>query len=139
MNQVLLALKRQSGVNMSSTLPVRKGIGKRIKNAKFRRLPWCWRTISKKTKRHTPIIRGISRNGIKRILRKHGIQRSTQEAQQEIRKFARITVEVLIQDAKIYTHAAHRRTIMVQDIIAALRKHNIVHYGHVYKNAIEPQ
>ena len=67
---------------------------------------------------------------LKRMARKHGIQRISKDAKEKIGQFARITLEVIIQDAKIYAKSCRRRTINASDLIAALRKQNIVHYGH---------
>ena len=67
---------------------------------------------------------------LKRMARKHGIQRISSKAQIKIGQFTRITLEVLIHDAKIYAKSAQRRTIHAMDLIAALRKQNLVHYGH---------
>ena len=67
---------------------------------------------------------------VKRMGRKHGIQRISHRAMRKISQFARITLEVLIQDAQIYADSNGRRIIQVSDIKAALKRQEIVHYGH---------
>ena len=64
---------------------------------------------------------GISTPGLRRLARRGGVKRVCAHVYPEIRGLMREFIETTIQDAQRYTQHAYRKTIVVDDILYALK------------------
>ena len=71
----------------------------------------------------------VSQGSIRRLARRGGVKRIAGPVYGEIRSCIRSFTDGVVRDATAYTEHAKRRTVSVQDIVAALRKRGRAIYG----------
>merc|ERR1712170_96023 len=71
----------------------------------------------------------VSQGSIRRLARRGGVKRIAGPVYGEVRDVLRRFVDGVVRDATAYTEHSKRKTVSVQDIIAALRKRGRAIYG----------
>ena len=71
----------------------------------------------------------VSAGSIRRLARRGGVKRIAGPVYGEIRSVLKSFVDGVVRDASAYTEHSKRRTVSVQDIVAALRKRGRAIYG----------
>jgi histone H4 len=72
---------------------------------------------------------GISAPAIKRLARRGGVKRMTAFMADETRTVLKTFLEKVIMDAVTYTEYSKRKTVMVMDIVYALKRNGRTLYG----------
>ncbi len=84
-------------------------------------------------KRHRKVLKrtiyGITKPSIRRLARRGGVKRISGFVYEETRGVLKVFLECVIRDAITYTEHAHRHTVMVKDIVYALKRQGRVLYG----------
>lgn len=84
-------------------------------------------------KRHKKIFRdtlqGISKATIRRLARRGGVHRISGLIYIEIREILKVFIQNIIRNAIIYAEYSKRRTVMVEDVIYALKRKGRTLYG----------
>ncbi len=86
-----------------------------------------WRHKSGKKKQSA--INGITKPAIRRLARRGGVQRIQGDVYPEIRSAARSFLEPVIRDAITYMEGAQRKTVMLVDVLHALKRNGRTVYG----------
>jgi histone H4 len=86
-----------------------------------------WRHKGGKKKQSA--INGITKPAIRRLARRGGVQRIQGEVYPEIRSALRSFLEPVISDAITYSQYAKRKTVMVVDVLHALKRNGRTVYG----------
>jgi len=76
-----------------------------------------------------PAMDGITKPAIRRLARRAGVKRISNEMYGETREALREFLAGVIGDATCYTAHAHRKTVTAIDIIHSLKKRGRVIYG----------
>ena len=71
----------------------------------------------------------VTNGSIRRLARRGGVKRISGNVYQDVRDVLRRFVDGVVRDATAYTEHAKRKTVSVQDIVAALRKRGRAIYG----------
>jgi histone H4 len=71
----------------------------------------------------------VSAGSIRRLARRGGVKRIAAPVYGEVRDVLRRFVDGVVRDATAFTEHGKRRTVSVQDIVAALRKRGRAIYG----------
>jgi len=71
----------------------------------------------------------VSNGSIRRLARRGGVKRIAGPVYGEVKDTLRRFVDGVVRDASSYTESASRKTVSVQDIVAALRKRGRAIYG----------
>ena len=84
-------------------------------------------------KRHRKVlrdnIRGITKPAIRRLARRGGVKRISELIYEETRNVLRVYLERLIHDSVTYTEHARRKTVVVLDVVYALKGQGCTLYG----------
>nr|XP_018897557.1 PREDICTED: histone H4-like [Bemisia tabaci] len=67
-------------------------------------------------------ILGVTKSAIRRLARRAGVKRVSELIYRETRDIIKIFLTNIIHDAITYTEHARRKTVMVADVIYALRR-----------------
>ena len=71
----------------------------------------------------------VSQGSVRRLARRAGVRRIAAAVSADVRDVLRRFVDGVVRDATAYTEHAKRKTVSVQDIVAALRKRGRAIYG----------
>ena len=73
----------------------------------------------------------LTRGGIRRLARRGGVKRISQNIYDETRDFVDYFLGIVVKDAAVYCEHAKRKTITAMDVVYALKKsgRNIYGYG----------
>jgi histone H4 len=74
-------------------------------------------------------IKGITRPAIQRLARRGGCKRLSGLVYEETRSALKSFLETIVRDIVCYTEYASRKTVMVSDVLMALRKNGRTLYG----------
>jgi histone H4 len=74
-------------------------------------------------------IAGITKPAIKRLARRGGVKRISGLMSEEVRGVLKVFLEDIIRDAVAYTEHAKRKTVMVKDVVYALKRNGRTLYG----------
>lgn len=89
--------------------------------------------------RHRKVLRnnldGISKSDIRRLARRGGVKRMSQEMYHETRDILKQYIQRIIGTALVYTEYASRKTVTVYDIIHALKYEGRTLFGYERVNA----
>lgn len=87
-------------------------------------------------KRHRKVLRsnilGVTNGSIKRMARRGGIKRISRLTFDEIRDVLRLWLTKRIHDSVTYMEHAGRKTVMVGDVVMALKRNGLHLYGFGY-------
>ena len=87
------------------------------------------KTIKRLIRPPKDIILGITKPAIRRLARRGGVKRISNQIYGEIRTVLRSFLENIIRDAAVYTEHARRKTITAMDIVYALKRQGRSLYG----------
>lgn len=96
-------------------------IGKQAEKGKAKR------TISKTPKEESFVLK---KGTLRRLARKGGVQRISDNSYGGIREFADTMLLRVTKDSIIYAESAKRRTVTAMDVIYALKKNGKTLYGY---------
>lgn len=74
---------------------------------------------------------GVTKGNIRRLARRGGVKRLSTLMYEEVRGLVTIYLRKVIQDAIWYSEHRQSRTIIVNDVIFALKKNGETLYGYV--------
>lgn len=84
-------------------------------------------------KRHRKLtrdnIQGITKPAIRRLARRGGVKRISNQIYEETRTVLRTFLEGVIRDAITYTDHAKRKTVTAMDVVYALKRQGRTLYG----------
>lgn len=84
-----------------------------------------------KGKRHRvkDTMKGITKNGIRRLARRGGVRRINGGVYEDVRGVLKKFLERIIQQTVLYTNHAHRKTVSAMDVVHALKRDGRPLYG----------
>jgi len=74
-------------------------------------------------------VEGITKQDIRRLARRGGVKRISGLIYDDLRTVLKVFLQKLIGGAVIYAEHAHRRTIMVNDVVHSCKRNGITLYG----------
>ena len=92
---------------------------------------------SKQADDNTYMGSGISDGAIRRLARRGGIKRISQDVYQEMRAIYVSFLDTLVQHSYAYCECAKRKTILPQDVIYALKRQGRNIYGYVFDDDVQ--
>lgn len=109
---------------MSGVTP---GRGKEWKAAIARKTTWRAKAKAKQSAIH-----GITKPAIRRLARRGGVQRLSGDVYDATRSALRSFMEPIIKDAIVYSQSTKRKTVMLVDVLHALKRNGRTLY-HVFE------
>jgi len=81
--------------------------------------------------RHRQRVRAgkIGTGGIRRLARRAGVKRIARGVYEETEELARNILRRVLHDASVYTVYSRRKTLRVDDVVLAMKRHGITVYG----------
>lgn len=74
-------------------------------------------------------VEGISRNDLRRLARRGGVERTATMIYDEARAFLRVFLHQVVGDATVYTDHGKRKVVSSEDIILSLKRRGRILYG----------
>ena len=88
------------------------------------------------------LIHSISKAAFCQMARKGGVQRISGNVFEESRGVLKIFLEEVIKEVVLYTHYCERKTVIIMDVIYALKRHGRNLYGftkpYSYSRKVDP-
>ena len=75
-------------------------------------------------------ILGVTKPALKRLARRGGVKRISNDVYKETRNVVKLFLENIIRDAVAYTEHARRKTVTSTDVVTALNRNDIKLYGY---------
>ncbi len=80
-------------------------------------------------KKSKDALQGISKPGIRKLARRGGVKRISGLVYEETRSVLKAFLTNIIRDAVVYTDYARRKTVLVMDVVFALKRNGKILYG----------
>lgn len=75
-------------------------------------------------------ITGVTNPAIRRLARRGGVKRISNQMYEETREILKAFVETILRDATTYTEFANRRTVSALDVVHSLKRNGRTLYGY---------
>ena len=72
---------------------------------------------------------GITKPAIRRLARRGGVKRISQEIYDSTRFILKVFLENVVRDSVVYTESAQRKTVTALDVVYALKRQGKTLYG----------